>query len=81
MNKIEIRKEMYQFLESKGFPKMSVQQLFDALPDMYRHLESKKLLPNKINFAIFKQVALRTYKETEMLNKIQQTMRGFGVNF
>lgn len=47
---------------------------------MYRHLEQKNLLPDKINFVTFKHIALTKYKEAKIMAQLQGAMRGFGVN-
>lgn len=76
-NKEETKKEMYSFLESKGFPNITVQQIFDALPDMYRLLESKNMLTDGMNFATFKQTAFKEYREAEKYDKIRKVFSGF----
>jgi hypothetical protein len=56
-NKGEIKQVIIDYLTPLGFPNMEADLVMVHLQDIYRHLESKGLLPDGVSFAVFQQAA------------------------
>ena len=82
VNKPAIKEIMLHHLKLLGYPdNITVAQVINALPDIYRKLEEKNLLPKGMKFAIFKRIAEQKAMEAQLLAQASKFMRGFSGRF
>jgi hypothetical protein len=81
-DKKNLREAMYAFYKDKfgaeGFPDKPIAnpaRAIEALPDLYRNLEDKKVLPLGIDFRSFQRIAVEHFRQAHLYSQLSK--RGF----
>lgn len=50
-----------EYLTRIGYPNITNEQIMEELPNLFRFLDSKDLIPQKMTFQMFQQIATQRY--------------------